>query len=189
MAHSFKYLDVVAQKELKKVADSIATPGRGILAVDEFPDGIRDLLNAVGLKDTDENRRNYRQMLFTAPNLNKYVSGVIMYDETVWHKTDAGVPFPKHLESIGVNPGVKVDCNTVPLLGTDDEVTTQGLDDLIERCKRYKEAGCKFAKWRCVIKIDDKKPSLLSVTESAHVTARYAACCQQVSFYNVYLKF
>jgi len=179
MAHHYSYLDPKTAAELKAVADSIPVKGKGILAVDEFPDGIAALLNAVGLEDTAENRRDYREMLFTSPGLSQYVSGVILYDETIFQKTSSGETFPQLLGKRGMIPGCKVDENTVPLAGTDGEVATQGLTNLAERAKKYKEAGCKFAKWRAVIKIGENKPSALAIQEAAWSLARYASCCQQ----------
>lgn len=110
-----------------------------------------------------------------------YISGVILFDETTRQKTDEGVPFPEFLASKGIIPGIKVDLGVVPLQGSEEETTTQGLDKLTERCREYKKIGCRFAKWRCVLKIKDNLPSQLSILENANVLARYASCCQQVS--------
>lgn len=183
MAHQWSEVAESVQEELTKVAKEIVREGKGILAVDEFNEGAGELLASVGQENTAENRRKFREMLFTTPGLEKYVSGVILYDETVWQKTSTGIPFPEYLASRGIIPGVKADCDVVPLLGTDGEVTTQGLDDLLQRSKKYRKAGIRFAKWRCVLQIADNKPSPLSVNESAHVNARYAACSQQVSLF------
>lgn len=181
MAHRYTELQQSVQDELAKVAKQIASSGKGILAVDEFNDGAGELLASIGHENSAENRRLFREMLFTTPDLEKYVSGIIMYDETIWQKTSDGVPFPQYLASKGILPGVKTDCNVCPLPGTDGELSTQGLDDIIERSKKYRAAGVRFAKWRCVIQIGDHKPSQLSIQDSANVNARYAACSQAVS--------
>ena len=119
-------------------------------------------------------------MLFSAPDeLNNYISGVILYDETVYQKSNEGIPFPQVLKARGIIPGIKVDLGVVPLQGTEGETTTQGLDNLTKRCQVYYENGCRFAKWRCVLKIGENEPSAISILENANVLARYAVCCQQ----------
>lgn len=137
-------------------------------------------LQGINVENTEENRRIYRQMLFTSGDeMTKYISGVILFDETVYQKTDDGTPFPKLLQQKGIIPGIKVDTGVVNLQGTDGESTTQGLDNLTARCKKYFEEGCRFAKWRCVLKIGPDTPSPLAILENANVLARYATCCQQ----------
>lgn len=136
----------------------------------------------IGVSNDEENRRVYRDLLFNAPEeLNTYISGVILFDETVYHKDKNGVPFPEVLKKRGIIPGIKVDTGVVTLQGTNDEKTTQGLDDLTKRCQAYYAAGCRFAKWRCTLKIGDNEPSALAINENANVLARYASCCQQVT--------
>jgi fructose-bisphosphate aldolase class I len=180
MAHHFSYLDKSLQETLKKVANSIVVEGKGILAMDEFNDGMEANLASVGQANTAENRRKYRQAILTSPGIQNYVGGVILYDETIWQKTDAGHTFPQHLASLGINPGAKVDTNITDLEGTYGECSAQGLDDLLTRARKYKEAGCTFAKWRCSIKIGQYLPSQLSIDDTAYLQARYARICQQV---------
>ena len=180
MAHHFPYLDASLQQELKQVAESIVVAGKGILAMDDFNEGIGANLKAVGQENTEENRRRYREAILTTPGIEKYVAGVIFYDETVHQKVAGGKTFPQHLKSLGINPGVKVDRNEVDLEGTYGEKTSQGLDDLFQRAKAYKALGCTFAKYRSPIRISQHEPSSLSIQEAAAVQARYARICQQV---------
>ncbi|XP_074601562.1 fructose-bisphosphate aldolase isoform X2 [Brevipalpus obovatus] len=175
----FDYLSQDLRKLLKSTADAIVAPGKGILAADESTGTMGKRLQNIGVENNEENRRVYRQMLFTSPDLGKYISGVIMFDETVYQKADDGVLFPELLKKQGVIPGIKVDTGVVPLQGSPSESTTQGLDNLTERCKKYFQAGCRFAKWRCVLKIGADFPSPLAILENANVLARYATCCQQ----------
>ena len=175
------YLTPEREQELRRIANAIVAPGKGILAADESTGSMIKRMASINLDNTEENRRLYRQLLFTAdPSLGNYISGVILFDETFYQKTDAGVPFPQHLKSLGIIPGIKVDRGLVPLAGTNGETTTQGLDDLDARCKKYKSEGADFAKWRCALKIGDGLPSQLAILENANVLARYASICQQV---------
>lgn len=179
MAH-FNYLSPQLQAQLKATADAIVAPGKGILAADESTGTMGKRLTSIGVENTEENRRRYRQLLFTsAAEMNNYISGVILFHETVYQKTDDGKSFVQLLQERGIIPGIKVDSGVVPLQGTEDETTTQGLDDLTKRCQKYYEDGCRFAKWRCVLKITKNTPSQLSILENANVLARYASCCQQ----------
>lgn len=180
MAHHFPYLDASLRAELNKNAEAIVVAGKGILAMDDFNEGIGYNLKSVGQENTEENRRKYRQTILTAPGIEKYVSGVILYDETVYQKLDNGKTFPDHLNSLGIMAGAKVDRNEVDLEGTFGENTSQGLDDLLKRAKAYKAAGCKFAKFRSPLRITEHEPSALCVQETAYVQARYARICQQV---------
>ncbi|XP_013779179.1 fructose-bisphosphate aldolase-like [Limulus polyphemus] len=178
MAH-FNYLSVEEQDKLRQTANAIVAPGKGILAADESTCKFRGLMK-MNKNVTKENRRQYRQLLFTSDQaMNEYISGVILFHETVYQKTDDGTPFIQVLKNRGIIPGIKVDLGVVPLMGTDEESTTQGLDDLTKRCQEYREQGCLFAKWRCVLKIREHTPSPLSILENANVLARYATCCQQ----------
>jgi len=178
MAH-FTYLPVALQDELRTIANAIVAPGKGILAADESTATIGKRFSSIGVENTEENRRKYRQLLFTADNVvSQYISGVILFEETLGQKTDDGTPFPEVLKKKGIIPGIKVDKGVVNLQGTEDESTTQGLDDLAQRCQKYKQAGCQFAKWRCVLKIGANTPSPLSILENANVLARYATICQ-----------
>lgn len=176
----FHYLSAEKIQELKKTADAICAPGKGILAADESTGTLGKRFTKIGLENTDENRRKYRQLLFTSDKeLASYISGVILFHETVYQKADDGTPFVKLLNNLGIVPGIKVDTGVVQLLGTEEETTTQGLDDLGKRCAQYYADGCRFAKWRCVLKIDARCPSQLAILENANVLARYASTCQQ----------
>ena len=173
------YLSEEQKRELRSNAQAIVTPGKGILAADESTGTIGKRFAAINLENNEENRRIYRQLLFsTDKEYTKYISAVILFDETFWQKNDSGVRFVDILRKDGVIPGIKLDKGPVTLLGTNDETTTQGLDDLGKRCKNYYDNGARFAKWRCVLKIGDGMPSYLSVLENANVLARYASICQ-----------
>lgn len=173
------YLTEEQQAELRRVANAIVAPGKGILAADESTGTIGKRLQSINLENTEDNRRALRQLLFTSEGIGNNISGVILYHETLYQKTDAGVPFVKVLQDNGVLPGIKVDTGTVTLGGTDGETTTQGLDGLAERVKQYVKDGVKFAKWRCTLKISSHCPSYLAMLENANVLARYASICQQ----------
>ena len=168
------------KKELKRIAEGIVTPGKGILAADESTGTMGKRLANIGVENTEENRRKYRQLLFTSgAGMANHISGVILFHETLYQKADDGTPFVKILKDNGIIPGIKVDKGVVPLAGTISEGTTQGLDGLADRCKEYKKEGCDFAKWRCVLKIGEHTPSELAMKENANVLARYATICQQ----------
>ncbi|XP_033218044.1 fructose-bisphosphate aldolase-like isoform X2 [Belonocnema kinseyi] len=168
------------KKELSQIAQQIVAPGRGILAADESTATIGKRFTDINVENTEENRKAYRQLLFTAPKdvISQHVSGVILFHETLYQKADDGTPFVKLLQERNILPGIKVDKGVVPLFGTQDECTTQGLDDLQARCVQYKKDGCHFAKWRCVLKITKDTPSKLAILENANVLARYASICQ-----------
>ncbi|KAK5980592.1 Fructose-bisphosphate aldolase [Trichostrongylus colubriformis] len=137
-------------------------------------------MKGIGTENTEEQRRKYRQLLFTAgPDLNKHISGVIMFHETFYQKCDDGTRFVDALKKQGIIPGIKVDKGVVPMAGTVGEGTTQGMDDLNARCAQYKKDGAQFAKWRCVHKISATTPSHMALVEIAEVLARYASICQQ----------
>ena len=174
------YLTEAQKKELAATAKAIVAPGKGILAADESTGTIGKRFSTIGVENVEENRRLYRQLLFTSDKeeMPKYISGVILFHETFFQKADNGTPFVKVLQERGIVPGIKVDKGVVKLLGTDDETTTQGLDGLAERCKEYYEGGARFAKWRCVLKIGGGRPTELAVNENANVLARYASICQ-----------
>ncbi|CAM6100014.1 unnamed protein product [Calypogeia fissa] len=169
-----KYAD-----ELVKTAKYIATAGKGILAADESTGTIGKRLAGIKVENVEANRQALRQLLFTAPDTAQYLSGVILFEETLYQKADDGTPFVKLLEAEGVVPGIKVDKGVVDLAGTDKETTTQGLDGLGDRCKKYYEAGARFAKWRAVLKIGVTEPSELSIQQNAQGLARYAIICQE----------
>ncbi|XP_010571139.1 PREDICTED: fructose-bisphosphate aldolase A-like [Haliaeetus leucocephalus] len=168
------------KQELATIAQRIVAPGKGILAADESTGSIAKRLSSVGVENTEENRRWYRQLLFTADSrVDPCIGGVILFHETLYQKADDGRPFPQVIRSKGALVGIKVDKGVVPLAGTNGETTTQGLDGLMERCAQYKKDGADFAKWRCVLKITAHTPTRLAVMENANVLARYASICQQ----------
>jgi len=168
------------QDELKKVAEAMVASGKGILAADDPLDesGFGKRLSSVGLENNPENRRKYRQILFSTDNLSQYISAVILHDEAYKQKADNGQSFPKYLEQKGILAGINVDKGLVPLAGTLGETTTQGLDDMAVRCAEYKAGGCRFAKLRCAYKISAHTPSHLALLENANLLARYASICQ-----------
>lgn len=175
-----EYLSPERENELRQIALAIVKPGKGILAADESVGTLGKRFASIGLENTEENRRKYRELLFTADDsLAENISGVILFDETFRHSTADGKPFVKVLQERGIIPGIKVDTGLVPLGGTFEESTTQGLDDLAERCAEYKKGGCGFAKWRCALRISDQTPSYQALLENANVLARYASICQQ----------
>lgn len=173
-------LNDAQKKELREIANAIVAPGKGILAADESTGTMGKRLSNIGVANEEENRRKYRQLLFTSgKEAFAHIGGVILFHETMYQKTDDGTPFVKLIRDYGSIVGIKVDKGVVPLAGTDDESTTQGLDDLQNRCMAYKKDGADFAKWRCVLKIGQGKPSQLAIIENANVLARYASICQQ----------
>lgn len=168
------------EAELKKTAQALVAPGKGILAADESTGTLGKRFAKINLENTEENRRKYRQLLFTSDKtIAEHISGVILFHETVYQKADDGNSFIQLLNNLGIIPGIKVDTGVVTLCGTRDETTTQGLDDLGKRCAQYYKDGCRFAKWRCVLKIEEHCPSPLAILENANVLARYASTCQQ----------
>ncbi|CAN0926284.1 Fructose-bisphosphate aldolase 1, cytoplasmic [Linum grandiflorum] len=169
-----KYAD-----ELAANAAYIGTPGKGILAADESTGTIGKRLASINVENVEENRRGLRELLFTTPGALQYLSGVILFEETLYQKTKSGKPFVDLLKENGVLPGIKVDKGTVELAGTNGETTTQGLDGLGARCAKYYEAGARFAKWRAVLKIGATEPSQLAINENANGLARYAIICQE----------
>jgi len=179
MTTYFSYPSVELQKELRTIANAIVRPGHGILAADESEGTMGKRLSSIGIENSEENRRKYRQLLFTSDKeLSNYVSGVILFNETVYQKADDGTPFVTLIKNLGMIPGIKVDMGVVPLMGSEGESTTQGLDKLNERCAKYKKDGCDFAKWRCTLKIGTNTPSYQACLENANVLARYASICQ-----------
>lgn len=175
-----QYLSKEKEDELRTIANKIVAPGKGILAADESTGTMGKRLSTISVENIEENRRQYRQLLFCAgKELNKNISGVILFHETFYQKADDGRTFIKVLQDQDIIPGIKVDKGVVPLMGTADECTTQGLDGLSERCAQYKKDGAGFAKWRCVLKIQKETPSMQAMMENANVLARYASICQQ----------
>ncbi|KAM0996775.1 hypothetical protein ACFX13_006779 [Malus domestica] len=167
------------QDELVANATYIGTPGKGILAADESTGTIGKRLSSINVENTENNRRALRELLFCAPGALQYLSGVILFEETLYQKTAGGKPFVDILKDGGVLPGIKVDKGTVELAGTNGETTTQGLDGLAQRCQQYYEAGARFAKWRAVLKIGPNEPTQLAIHENANGLARYAVICQE----------
>jgi fructose-bisphosphate aldolase class I len=165
--------------ELESIARAMVAKGRGILAADESTSTIKKRFDSIKIESTEEARRSYREMLFTAPGVAEYISGVIMYDETLRQKTRSGVPFPEHLAQQGIVPGIKVDTGAKPLAGFPGETITEGLDGLRERLAEYHKLGARFAKWRAVIDIGSGIPTRFAVDANAHALARYAALCQE----------
>src|SRR5712664_279741 len=166
--------------DLNKVALAMVAPGKGILAADESTGTIKKRFDAINVASTEESRRDYREMLFRSSEaMTKSISGVILYDETIWQNARDGTPLVKIIEQSGAIPGIKVDEGTQALPNCPGEVITIGLDKLAERLKKYYEQGARFAKWRAVINIDkDKIPSMTAIHVNAHALARYAALCQ-----------
>jgi fructose-bisphosphate aldolase class I len=175
------YLSEEKKEELRTNALKIVAEGKGILAADESTGSMDKKLKPIGMENNEENRRQYRQMFFTSDKaiMSQCLSGVILFHETLYQKCDDGTPFVKCLTDRGILPGIKVDKGIIPLAGTIDEGTTQGLDDLNSRCAQYYKDGCRFAKWRCVLKIGPHTPSHTAMMENANVLARYASICQQ----------
>jgi fructose-bisphosphate aldolase class I len=166
-------------QDLAAIARAMVAPGKGILAADESSPTIKKRFAAINTESTEESRRAYREMLFTTQGIADQISGVIFFDETLRQSTQAGVPFPRHLSSLGIVPGIKVDTGAKPLANFPGETITEGLDGLRDRLKEYHGLGARFAKWRAVIDIADAIPTLYAVHANAHALARYAALCQE----------
>jgi fructose-bisphosphate aldolase, class I len=166
-------------QELADTANALVAEGKGILAADESTGTIKKRLDSIGVESTEDNRRAYRELLFTTEGAEDYISGVILYDETIRQSASDGTPFPKLLESKGVIPGIKVDTGAKPLALAEGETITEGLDGLRERLAEYRELGARFAKWRATYSISADTPSEYCVWTNAHALARYAALCQE----------
>ncbi len=166
--------------ELAATARAIVAPGKGILAADESTGTIKKRFDKVGVESTEENRRAYRDLLFTTDGVEEFISGVILFDETIRQSTSDGVPFPKVLAGKGIMPGIKVDKGAKPLaLAADGETVTEGLDGLRDRLAEYRDLGARFAKWRATYTITDDLPSRYAIDVNADALARYAALCQE----------
>lgn len=166
--------------ELNKVAQAMVAPGKGILAADESSGTIKKRFDAIGVESTEDNRRDYRELLFRSTDAMKnHISGVILYDETIWQKAKDGTPLVELIKKAGSIPGIKVDEGTQPLPNCPGELITVGLDKLAGRLTKYYEQGARFAKWRAVIDIGAGIPSYAAISTNAHALARYAALCQQ----------
>jgi fructose-bisphosphate aldolase, class I len=164
---------------LEETARAMVAEGRGILAADESNATMTKRLEAVGVESTAESRRFFRGLMFTADGAADYISGVIMYDETIRQATADGTPFPELLAQNGILPGIKVDTGAKPLAGFPRETVTEGLDGLRDRLSHYHELGLRFAKWRAVVKIASGLPTRGCIEANAHALARYAALCQE----------
>ena len=160
------------------VAQAMVAPGKGILAADESTGTIEKRFTSIKVESTEENRRAYRDMLFSARGLGQYISGVILYDETMRQKSSDGTPFVELLSRNGILPGIKVDTGAKPLALCPGETVTEGLDNLAKRCAEYAKMGAKFAKWRAVITIGGGIPTATCIRANAHALGRYAAICQ-----------
>ena len=166
--------------ELHKIACAMVTPGKGLLAADESSGTIKKRFDAVGIESTPESRRDYRELLFRSSEaMSKYVSGVILYDETIRQKAKDGTALVALIQQSGAIPGIKVDKGSKPLAACPGEKVTEGLDGLRERLTEYRELGARFAKWRAVIDIGPGIPSHTCVVANAHALGRYAALCQE----------
>ena len=164
---------------LAKTAKAMVAPGKGILAADESTGTIGKRFDSINVENIEENRRAYRDMLFTTKSIGDCISGVILYDETLRQKSADGTSFVDLLNKHGVLPGIKVDAGAKPLAFCPGETVTEGLDNLLKRCEEYAKLGAKFAKWRAVIDIGADLPSSTSIAANAHALARYAAICQE----------
>lgn len=168
-------------EQLEETAQAMVAPGKGIIAVDESNATIGKRFAAVGVENTEEHRRAYREMLLTTPRLGEHISGAILYDETLRQKTGDGTPFARLAGKQGVIPGIKVDTGAKDLAGRPDEKVTEGLDGLRERLAEYRALGARFCKWRAVITIGKGIPSRACIEANAHALARYAALCQEAA--------
>ena len=166
-------------KTLASVARSLVQPGKGILAADESSPTIKKRFDSIHLESTEANRRAYREMLFTTRGAEDFISGVILFDETIRQSTGSGTPFPRFLTGRGIHPGIKVDAGAKALAGFPGEKITEGLDGLRDRLAAYRELGAAFTKWRAVITIGNGIPSAFCIEANAHALARYAALSQE----------
>ena len=169
----------MSHSDLERVAAAMVAKGKGILAADESNSTCTKRFDKIGIASTEENRRAYRELLFTTPEVAQWISGVILFDETIRQKTRDGVPFADYLTKIGVIPGIKVDTGAKPMALHPNETITEGLDGLRERFVEYYKLGARFAKWRAVIDIGDGIPSRAAIEANAQALARYAALAQE----------
>jgi len=169
----------MSSMQLVMTAQAMVANGRGILAIDESTGTCQKRFDAIGVKCTEETRRDYRGMLLTTQGLGEFISGAILFDETLHQSTPDGVAFVKVMQDAGIIPGIKVDSGAHPLAGHEGEKVTEGLDGLRQRLKEYSGHGARFAKWRAVITIGDNMPTLACIEANCHALARYAALCQE----------
>jgi fructose-bisphosphate aldolase class I len=165
--------------DLESIARALVAEGKGILAADESSGTIKKRFDSIGVESTEDNRRDYRDLLFTTEGIEEFISGVILYDETIRQTTEDGTPFPASLQERGIIPGIKVDMGAKDLAGAAGETVTEGLDGLRERLAEYYELGARFTKWRAVITIGPGLPSDYCVWVNAHALARFAALSQE----------
>ena len=165
--------------EMETTARALVAEGKGILAADESDGTIKKRFDSIGVESTEDTRRAYRELLFATDGVEEFISGVILFDETIRQSSSDGTPFPKLLESKGIIPGIKVDKGAKPLALAPDETITEGLDGLRARLEEYRGLGARFAKWRATYSIASEKPSEYCVWTNAHALARYAALCQE----------
>src|SRR6184192_4141046 len=166
-------------QQLQSTAQALVAEGKGILAADESTGTIKKRFDKIGVESTEETRRAYRELLFTTEGVEEFISGVILYDETIRQSASDGTPFPELLESKGIIPGIKVDMGAKALALTSGETITEGLDGLRSRLDEYRGLGARFAKWRATYSIAPDKPSEYCVWTNAHALARYAALGQE----------
>jgi fructose-bisphosphate aldolase class I len=164
---------------IESTVRALIAGGKGILAADETVPTLTKRFDALGIRSTEQSRRTYREMLFTAPGAAAFISGVIMHDETIRQRSAGGTPLSKVLSSLGILSGIKVDTGVKPLAGSPGETVTEGLDGLRDRLAEYQGLGACFAKWRAVIRITEPLPSSACVSANAHALGRYAALCQE----------
>jgi fructose-bisphosphate aldolase class I len=169
----------MTSQNLESVAESLVADGKGILAADETTPTLTKRFDTLGIKSTEQTRRTYREMLFACPGAAEYISGAIMYDETIRQKSSRDTPFAETLANQGILPGIKVDTGAKPLAGSSSETVTEGLDGLRDRLREYRNMGARFAKWRAVIHVTHTLPSTACVSANAHALARYASLCQE----------
>src|SRR5262245_28079646 len=169
----------MASVDLEKTAKALVADGKGILAADETPTTLTKRFDALNIESTPDSRRDYREMLFTTPDVVQFISGVIMQDETIHQKNSTGTPLAEVLVTQGIIPGIKVDTGAKSLAGFPGETVTEGLDGLRDRLSNYRQMGARFAKWRAVIRIGEALPTSTCVDVNAHALARYAALCQE----------
>ena len=169
----------MSDRDLRAIAEKIVADGRGVLAADESTGTIKKRFDQIGVENTEDNRRDYREMLFRTAGHGKYTGGIILFDETLRQKAADGTPLVELIRDEDVAPGIKVDAGAKPLAGAPGETVTEGLDGLRERFEEYRKLGAEFAKWRAVIKITDDLPSDYCIAANAHALARYAALSQE----------
>ncbi len=169
----------MSEQSLRATAEAMVASGKGILAIDESMPTIKKRFDSIKVESNEKNRQAYRELLITTPGAEKFISGMILFDETIRQSTRAGVSFPDSLAKQGILPGIKVDAGAKNLAGHPGEKVTEGLDGLRERLTEYRDLGARFAKWRAVITIGESIPSAGCLTANAHALARYAGLCQE----------